>query len=210
MRLVERPRCPRPGHAKGKVWLNGSYGVAGHKRPRWKCIPPNGDKPHRFTEELPRQISDQGYCPHCERDYAALEGPTSAKAYAFGVKEIAECLIALSRGASYRQAATALRTTANRHPATHRSRHGQLAGDLCAVFAEVVAAPHEPESWPDGTLLLDEKPFFVRDRGQPRATKAFTVLGAYGSMTAREERRDRVSGPWRLYRRWPGQQRSAR
>ena len=56
MKNTLRPTCPRAGHERSRVWLYGQQGPEGHKRPRWKCVPANGDKPHEFSEVLPRQI----------------------------------------------------------------------------------------------------------------------------------------------------------
>lgn len=163
------------------MWFNGTYGSPGHERPRWKCVPRNGDRPHRFTEPLPRQVAHAGYCTSCERAFDPREGPVTPRAYAFAVKQVAQALVAVGAGASYRQAAEQARTEAHRHPRDRRSAHGQLVADWVEVFAPVVFEPHRPSSWPKGTLLLDEQVFRVRrpDRRQG-GDPAFTILGAYG------------------------------
>jgi hypothetical protein len=51
---------------KYEVWiglLRGEYTtVQAAERARWKCVPRNGDRPHRFIERLPRQLAHEGYC----------------------------------------------------------------------------------------------------------------------------------------------------
>jgi hypothetical protein len=49
--------CPRPEHARSRVRFDGQYGPEGHRRQRYRCIPANGDRPHRFVEWLPREES---------------------------------------------------------------------------------------------------------------------------------------------------------
>ena len=71
---------------------NGTYGTGTHRRPRWKCYPPNADAPHEFTEALPRQFGASGFCSDSERTYDAVEGPQTPRAYSFTTKEIAGAL----------------------------------------------------------------------------------------------------------------------
>ena len=55
-------RCPRPEHAGSRVRFDGHYGPPEHRRQRYRCVPANGDRPHRFTEVLPREESWSDGC----------------------------------------------------------------------------------------------------------------------------------------------------
>jgi hypothetical protein len=178
---MERPRCSRPGHEDARVWFNGTYGKRGHERPRWKCVPRNGDPPHRFTEPLPRRLAHEGYCTDCERAFDRREGPASARSYAFTLKQVVDALQAVASGASYRQAAWRARSDAHRHPDDGRSAHGQLVADWVELFAPVIFASERPSRWPTKALLLDEQIFRVRSPDRRcGGYECFTILAAYG------------------------------
>jgi hypothetical protein len=100
---------------------------------------------------------------------------------------IAEALVAVGAGASYRQAALVSRERARRLPGDPRTgelrmtRHGQLVGDWVEVFAPVVFEAHRPVCWPPtGSLLLDDLPFSLRDHETGRFRIAFRVFCATG------------------------------
>lgn len=196
--VVVRPRCSRPGHEDARVWVYGSRGPAGHKRPRWKCVPRNGDAPHEFSETLPRQTTHTGYCVECERDFGHHEGPQSARLYSFTVREVAAGLVRVGQGASYRDAAFAVRARAERWPArptggVRRTTHGQLIADWVEVFAPVVYEPYHDFDWPSaGSLLLDELPFRL-NTGVPGGASSFSILAAMGW-----DERTRTMRLWRL------------
>jgi hypothetical protein len=150
-------------------------------------VPANGDRPHRFTEVLPREEAWHDACEACERGVQLHEGPHAARRYRFVARGIAEALVAVGAGASYRQAALVARERARRLPADPQSgaprmtRHGQLVGDWVEVFAPVVFEPHRPVCWPpSGSLLLDDLPFSVRDPATGRFRIAFRVFCATG------------------------------
>ncbi len=183
------PACPRPGHAGSKTVADGYYGKAGHRRQRYRCVPANGERWHRFVPPLPRQEVPGGHCETCERAVQPHEGPPTPRWSLFSAQEIALALIALGRGATYRGAAAAMREHAGRFPVgkkgTRYTRHGQLAADMVELFAPVVFAPDAPTAWPAKTLVLDQIPFRVRDfypngRPKPGGTVAFNVFGALG------------------------------
>jgi len=69
-------RCPRHEHAGSRVRFDGHYGVPGHRRQLDKCIPVDGERPHRFSENLPREES---WAEACERDVGFHEGPHAAR-----------------------------------------------------------------------------------------------------------------------------------
>ncbi|MEX2253034.1 MAG: hypothetical protein WD649_02680 [Thermoleophilaceae bacterium] len=129
--MSDRPQCPQ--HPKWKVWFDGTYGVDGHKRQRYKCISPTGDT-HVFTEVLPRQRPASGECDECEHTFERHEGPQAARTYAFTAREIASALMSVGKGTSYREAAFDVRRRAERFPRSpagwkRYTTHPQLVED---------------------------------------------------------------------------------
>ncbi len=182
-----RVSCPRPEHAGSRVRLDGRYGKPGHRRQLYRCFPANGERPHRFTELLPREEAWHDACETCERPVYPNEGPHAARHYQFVARGIAEALQAVGAGATYRQAGLVARERADRlraDPETGEprpTRHGQLVADWVEVFAPVVFEAHRPVAWPDtGSVLLDDLPFSVRDPATGRFLIAFRVLCAAG------------------------------
>jgi len=148
--------------------------------------PPNGDRPHRFTEVLPREESWHDACESCERDVALHEGPHAARRYQFVARGVAETLVAVGAGSTYRDAALTARERAKRlrvgpDGEPRFSRHGSLAMDWVEVFAPVVFEAYQPRAWPaSGSLLLDDLPFRVRDPDSGRHRIAFRIFAAMG------------------------------
>jgi hypothetical protein len=146
--------CPRPEHADSRVRFDGKYGKTGHRRQLYRCAPCNGDRPHRFTEVLPREEAWHDACEICERAVHLHEGPHAARHYQFVARGIAEALAAVGAGATYRHAALVARERAGRlqsDPDTGEprlTRHGQLVMDWVEVFAPVVFEAHRPIAWP--------------------------------------------------------------
>lgn len=187
--IVVMPACPRPGHGGSRVVFDGHYGTAGHRRQRYRCHPPDGDKWHRFTPPVPRQDAVGGECEHCERTLHTHEGPHTPRESLFSARDVALGLVEVGRGETYRAASARVRTRAARHPDREEgpsySRHGQLVADFVEVFAPVVFEPYRPSLWPEGTLVLDQVPFRVRayapnGRPIPGGVVAFNVFGALG------------------------------
>jgi hypothetical protein len=179
--------CPRTEHAGSRVRFDGQYGAPGHRRQYYKCVPANGDRPHRFTEVLPREESWKDACELCERDVEFHEGPHAARKYQFVARGIAEALVAVGAGSTYRDAAAVARERARRLRADPQTgelrftRHGSLVMDWVEVFAPVVFEAHRPREWPvGGSLLLDDLPFRVRDLDSGRHRIAFRVFAAMG------------------------------
>lgn len=179
--------CPRPEHAGSRVRFDGRYGKAGHRRQLYRCVPGNGERSHRFTEVLPREEAWHDDCESCERPVHLREGPHAARHYQFVARGIAEALVAVGAGESYRQAGLLARERAGRvraDPETgepHLTRHGQLVADWVEVFAPVVFEAHRPSSWPEaGSLMLDDLPFSVRDPATGRFRIAFRIFCAAG------------------------------
>jgi hypothetical protein len=136
------------------VRLDGVYGKTGHRRQRYRCLPADGDRPHRFTEQLPREEAWHDACEICERPVGLHEGPHAARHYQFVARGIAEALVAVGAGASYRQAALVARERARRLPVDAQTgearltRHGQLVGDWVEVFAPILFESHRPSPGP--------------------------------------------------------------
>ncbi len=179
--------CPRPEHAGSRVRFDGHYGKPGHRRQLYRCVPANGDRPHRFTEVLPREEAWHDACESCERPVDLHEGPHAARHYQFVARGIAETLAVVGAGETYRQAALVARERARRlraDPQTgelRMTRHGQLVADWVELFAPVVFEAHRPCAWPtSGSLLLDDLPFSVRDPATGRFRIAFRVFCAAG------------------------------
>jgi hypothetical protein len=178
--------CPRPEHAGSRVRFDGQYGARGHRRQRYRCVPASGDRPHCFTEALPREESWKDACESCERDVDFHEGPHAARNYQFVARGIAEALVMVGAGSTYRDAALVARERAKRLRVgpggePRFSRHGSLVMDWVEVFAPVVFEPHRPRAWPaSGSLLLDDLPFRVRDPQSGRTRIAFRVFAAMG------------------------------
>ena len=178
--------CPRPEHAGSRVRFDGHYGPPGHRRQYYKCIPANGDRPHRFTEVLPREESWHDACELCEHEVGFHEGPHAARRYQFVARGVAETLVAVGAGSTYRDAALVARERAKRLRVgpggeLRFSRHGSLAMDWVEVFAPVVFEAYRPRAWPvSGSLLLDDLPFRVRDPETGRHRIAFRIFAAMG------------------------------
>lgn len=182
-----RAVCARPEHAGSRVRFAGHNGPPGHRRQRYWCVPANGDRPHRFTEVLPREESWAGACELCERDVDFHEGPHAARKYQFVARGIADALKMVGAGSTYRDAALVARERAKRlrsDPGTGElrfSRHGSLVMDWVEVFAPVVFEPYRPRAWPaSSSLLLDDLPFSVRNPASGRQRIAFRVFSAMG------------------------------
>jgi hypothetical protein len=179
--------CPRPEHAGSRVRFAGHHGPPGHRRQRYWCVPDNRDGPHRFTEPLPREESWRDDCDLCERDVGLHEGPHAARKYQFVARGIAEALVAVGAGSTYRDAALVARERAKRlraDPETGErcfSRHGSLVMDWVEVFAPVVFEPYRLRAWPEsGSLLLDDLPFRVRNPKTGSTRIAFRIFAAMG------------------------------
>jgi hypothetical protein len=123
--LLFAVECPDPDHAGSSVVRNGfSNSSAGQ---RYRCEQENGTR-HTFT--LPTE--HDSFSPAA--DYSA-----PPRFYRHNAAQIAAALVAIGRGASYRQAA--LSTSAG------SSMNGQLVADWVRAFGPVVAA-RAPRRWP--------------------------------------------------------------
>lgn len=195
--LTDRPSCPE--HPGSKVWLDGFYGAEDHKRKRYKCVLPNGDR-HVFTEKLPRlcYAKDQ-VCEECERSVPHMHGPTHPRHFNFQSRQVAKALVEIGQGKAYRDVAKTIRREANLSM-TEKDwdgkpapvKWGNMIHDWVEIFAPVIFEElfslHE---WPK-IVLLDELPY---RRPARRATTGklipggqpfFSILGAIGYTHARK------------------------
>lgn len=165
---------------------DGWYGKPPHRRQRWLCRPPNGDRRHRFCEVLPRQATSKHFCVECSTRLERWEGQAGARHYWFSAREAGQALALVAGGESYRQSARAARIAAGRTRRALTGRRGRrrdpnLDGQLVAywvdVLAPIVCAGELPSAWPE-RLALDSVEFRI-DRG-PRAGESFHVFAAVG------------------------------
>lgn len=136
-------------------------------------------------------MTHSGDCDQCERAFDSHEGPPTPRRYWFSANDIARTLVKVGQGVSYRSAARSIREIAGRVPGGNprdNIRHGQLAGDWTEVFAPVIFEHYRQEladqygevMADEGTLLIDEIPFFYKDNSRPgdRAQPHFMILAA--------------------------------
>lgn len=175
----------------------GWYGRPGQQRQRWWCRPRDGQDAHRFTETLPRIVAGDvaGHaCGECATTLEPWEGQPAPRLYGFTARHVAQALVMVARGQSYRRTAATIRVAAGRplDDSPRRSpsgqvlappqQHGQLISDWVEVFAPVIWAAYAPTRWPSW-LLIDDTSFRVSGAARPgrrRGEEAFSVLGAVG------------------------------
>jgi hypothetical protein len=178
-------------HPDSKVWFDGTYGRGERRRQRYKCLPREDARSHVFTEALPRTIDVDRECWECERPLAAHEGPPAPRAFEYTVREIAEALILVGRGMTYRGAGREVRALGSRrrrrrsdcrHP---RREDGRTVAAWVELFAPAVFEAQRPKAWPP-VVALDAKPFKVGGRRNaagdlvPGGSPAFQVFAAMG------------------------------
>lgn len=154
-------------------------------------------EPHRFTETLPRIVAGdeaEHSCGECATTLQPWEGQPAPRLYGFTARHVAQALVMVARGQSYRRTAAAIRAAAGRplDDTPRRSasgqvlapaqQHGQLISDWVEVFAPIIWAASAPTRWPQW-LLIDDTSFRVSGaarHGRSRGEEAFSVLGAVG------------------------------
>lgn len=130
-------------------------------------------------------------CEECTTRLEPWEGQPAPRLYGFTAKQVAQALVLVARGASYRATAALIRRDAGRElgtvarrdragrPLAAPNQHGQLVSDWVEVFAPVIWASYAPTSWP-AAVLLDEDEFRFCRPGAARGVLAFEVLAAIG------------------------------
>jgi hypothetical protein len=207
---VDRPRCP--DHPGSPVWRDGRYGK-NRQRQRWRCVPRNGERPHRFTPVLPmRQMGGaDGSCLECSRGWEPWEGMPAGGDDRYTIREKSRTLVSLAHGESYRSAARHIRdlagfTTVGPNGELQVSRDGRLTMDWVPHYASILREEYLPDYWPE-VLVLDHLPFHVKAQTaaglpKPSGRVAFHVLAALsygdGSEQAASKRGDREPRLWRV------------
>lgn len=200
---VVRPRCPE--HPENKIWLDGYERCRwsdAHRRPRYRCVTPEGRKGHAFSlpvavrQPTQRHPDSGAACPTCEHVYARHEGVRTGRDFVFGHVEIARLFLRIGEGMSLRAASRELRASVFRSPPQGTSRQANLAVDYLDAFAPAVVAALHPTAWPR-VLVLDARTLFTRgyrstrDRGTDEAwvgeLKAGTILVALDGTSRRPE-----------------------
>lgn len=186
---VERPACPK-GHT-GTVWLRGRYiGPTGFERTRFTCVRNELDadgrrKRHNFTARFsPRRPADHEHpandpdfeCDVCEREYKRAEGARTPHSNVFSIREIADVLVDIGGGASYRGASRRIRARIERE-STRGERVGQVSENANLAiafldgFAGVIDAAFRQDHWPH-TIVLDSYPFRLEKSPEQREAEA--------------------------------------
>jgi len=184
---VSRPQCP--DHPDGRVRKQGRYGK-NKQYQRWQCVPPDGDRPHLFRPTLPRKQvgGTDGDCFECGRPWEDGDGMPTAVRDRYTLRDKAATLLKLAEGHSYRDASQFARIRANQWTEGENgervfSRDGRLAGDWVAQYADIVASPELPDTWPSSVLVLDHitlKNLDTAQAGEPKqgGKVVFHVFGA--------------------------------
>lgn len=205
---MARPSCPR--HPDAKVWFDGSYGPPGRRRQRFKCVQPGGNR-HVFTLRLPRQQAPHHDCLDCERPVARHEGPPAPRQQLYTVKEVAQTLLRVGQGITYRGAGRMLRNDARRLKVSksgfkYPSRDSSVVEDWVEVFAPIVFEPHATMVWPP-MVMLDDQPFDIRSTQNVGGKKiVFRIFAALGyderlqrSVTKIEGFPDKSPSSWKKF-----------
>lgn len=177
---VEAPPCAW-GHVGTRVVRDGQQKRGGRVRQRWRCISSDGSY-HRFVGVLGRTRATVETCTECENHVAAHQGPATPSQFEYLVREVAQALVELGAGGTYRDVAQRCRTRANvGKTGTRRDKvvNGQTVAEWLPDFVPVVAASHREEKWP-AVLVLDSISFWWRKAGDFGKTQLYSILAAYG------------------------------
>lgn len=175
---VARPPCPR-GHV-GRVLLDG-HTRSRHTpfdRPRYRCVPADGNRPHKFRPPLrTRHPASPAHseCDACERELARNDGNRIGDGYEFAVREIAHCFMRLGQGATYRGVSEELRRGIGRSIGRGARKGLNITSDQPSLamgyldaFGSIVIDATTEKRWP-AIVSLDALPFRVRLRTTQRA-----------------------------------------
>lgn len=165
----------------------GFYGVDPHRRQRFKCIPRNGDVPHRFAPDLPRQLAEVSHCSDCSSQLDVWEGQAGARLYRYDARAVARALVKAAEGASYRRASVLARRAYRGGSISPWERNGQLVANWVDVFTPLVTFEDLPSYWPD-VIVVDSKRF---QTGSGPPAPAWHLLVAAGVPLGAP-----VSEPW--------------
>ncbi|MDQ1247660.1 MAG: hypothetical protein QG597_2031, partial [Actinomycetota bacterium] len=108
-----------PDHVDSHIQRFGMYSKSGHPRQRYRCFPTNGERAHVFTPRITRQAVNAGeHCEACAEEKSIHAGEVSAgRGHHYTAHQVADGLVALSRGDTYASVGEAARRV--------RAREGQ-------------------------------------------------------------------------------------
>lgn len=181
------PACPDPAHAGSRVVRDGWYGRPPQRRQRFRCYPPGGDDPHRFTPLLTHLPAADDHCAECSSELAPWQGQAGARHYQHDARSIAQALTRLGDGATYSEVGRHLRARRLRRRLQPWEAGDHLAASWVDVFAPIAYAPDLPQQWPE-VVVVDGASF-----PGPPGWGGWHILGAAGCQGAGEP-----AIPWAL------------
>lgn len=196
--VTVRPKCPEIGHGHRRVWMDGTSKrySAEHRRIRWRCVGKDRNDFHRFTlpEPVRHPVGHTDACVDCDHIYTAAEGPRTGRHTTFTFREIADALIDVGRGSTYRDAAGRARRAAKRadEDDTGAPEANLILGWLDA-FGSVIVEHYEAKvtDWPE-VIALDSKPLqrgVLSDKGRQITAENGEILCAMDMSRRRREDR---------------------
>ncbi len=106
---------------------------------------------HRYRgEPMPRLMTASALCPDCGQPVEDWYGERVFPNYHFTAEPIADALVKIASGDSYRQAAQSLRLLAG---AASGSKEASVVQRLTEVLAPILHQALAPQAWPEGGLL---------------------------------------------------------
>lgn len=139
---------------------------------------------------MPRLEAARHECIECETTVEQWEGHPAPRLYGFTARQVAQALVAVAGGATYRRAAESIRLAAGRPlglqsrpkgtgkgklPAANR--HAQIVSDWVDVFAPAIQAEYQLDVCPD-IVVADDTAFMHKRAGAAQQVLAFNVLVA--------------------------------
>lgn len=174
---MDYPQCPQHGvgGADAAQTLTASvirYGTSSPSRPRqiFLCrfeLKSGRKGEHRFREIIPRLKASNPVCPHCGGALDDWNGERVLERHWFPALPVADCLVNLAKGESYRKASEALRIATDRRadpsePRRKSSRYGEFSNGanaaqwLAETWAPILHQALAPQTWPErGILAVD-------------------------------------------------------
>lgn len=168
-RLYARPRYECLHSVHNASCRTGCQQPGPHTHGKRACQKPC-DGTHTFTgpEQARTHAHPEGlWCRECDRDRSERDGTPVGNEWDFEARLIADALMSVGSGASFRQAAEQMRMTARRFQRdgqgiAYASRAGETIARYLDHFGQLVLAEIEHEEWPE-VLVLDAMPFRRRE-----------------------------------------------
>lgn len=195
---VLRPRvCPR-GH-QGKIWVDAyRRDTDKHRTVVFRCTPANGSPRHRFTwpdrmRWQQRDPYEPFHCAACEAAYRVGFGDHIGHRFDYAYRDVAELLLAVGRGRSFRGASSDLRSEARRWQdgiPYLTSREAQLAQSYVDAFAPLILSELADTDWPR-VVAIDQLPLHRRRIAAGKAQPAGFEAGLIGVALEHNTQRSR-------------------